>query len=164
MSVTYKAQSESNRKNGSSWLRNNWCYLPKGQTVNSRSYSDLLQNHLRPAIRSKRPSLLSKGVCLQQDNARSHTANATMMTLRHMKFKVLPHSPCSPDLASSDFDLFGPLIKSLRGRKFNLDDDVKSSVHEWLKGQPQEFFSSSIQALVSRWRKCFELQGDYFEL
>ena len=84
-------------------------YLPKGQTVNSRSYCDLLQNHLRPAIRSKRRCLLSKGVCLQQDNARPHTANATMMTLRHMKSEVLPHPPYSPDLAPSDFHLFGPL-------------------------------------------------------
>ena len=58
--------------------------------VNSRSYCDLLQNHLRSAIRSKRRGLLSKGVCLQQHNAGPHTANATMMTLRHMKFEVLP--------------------------------------------------------------------------
>ena len=86
------------------------------------------------------------------------------MTLRHVKFEVLPHPPYSPDLAPSHFHLFGPLKESLRGRKFNLDDDVQSAVHEWLRGQPQEFFSSGIQALVSRWRKCIELQEDYVEL
>jgi histone-lysine N-methyltransferase SETMAR len=81
-----------------------------------------------------------------------------------MKFEVLPHLPYSPDLAPSHFHLFGPLKESLRGRKFNLDDDVQSAVHEWLKGQPQDFFSSGIQALVSRWCKCIELQGDYVDL
>jgi histone-lysine N-methyltransferase SETMAR len=81
-----------------------------------------------------------------------------------MKFQVLPHPPYSPDLAPSDFLLFGPLKESLRGRKYNLDDDVQSAVHEWLKSQPQEFFSSGIQTLVSRWRKCIELQEDYVEL
>ena len=112
-------------------------YLPKGQTVNSRSYCDLLQNHLSPAIRSKCRGLLSKGVCLQQDNARPHTTNATMMTLRHVKLEVLPHPPYFPDLAPSDFHLFGPLKEFLQRRKFSMDYDVQSAVHEWLRGQPQ---------------------------
>jgi histone-lysine N-methyltransferase SETMAR len=87
------------------------------------------------------------------------------MTLRHTKFEVLPHTPYySPHLAPSDFHLFGPLKESLRGRKFNLDDDVQLAVHEWHREQPQEFFYSGIQALVSRWHKCVELQGDYAEL
>jgi histone-lysine N-methyltransferase SETMAR len=81
-----------------------------------------------------------------------------------MKFEDLPHSPYSPDLAPSDIHLFGPLKDSLRGRKFNLDDDVQLAVPEWLSGQPQELFSSGIQALVSHWRKCIELQRDYVEL
>jgi histone-lysine N-methyltransferase SETMAR len=87
-----------------------------------------------------------------------------MMMLRHiMKFEVLPHPPYSPDLVPSDFHLFGPLKESLRGCKFNLDD-VQLAVHEWLRGQPQEFFSSGIQVLVSCWHKCIELQGNYVEL
>ena len=45
-------------------------YTPKGTTVTSASYSDLLKNHFRPAIKSKRRGLLSSGVFLQHDNAR----------------------------------------------------------------------------------------------
>jgi histone-lysine N-methyltransferase SETMAR len=87
-----------------------------------------------------------------------------MITLQHMTFEVLPHPSYSPDLAPSDFHQFGPLKECLRGCKFNLDDDVQSAVHEWHRSQPQEFFSSGIQVLVSYWRKCIELQGDYVEL
>jgi hypothetical protein len=29
-------------------------YMPRGLTINSESYCDMLQNHLKPAIRSKR--------------------------------------------------------------------------------------------------------------
>ena len=115
--------------------------------VNSRSYCDLLQNHLRSAIRSKRRGLLSKGVCLQQHNAGPHTANATMMTLRHMKFEVLPHPPYSPDLALSDFHLFGPLKASLRGRKFNLE---KISSRQRMSGTGNNHRSSFLQA-SKRW-------------
>ena len=45
-------------------------YTPRGTTVTRASYSDLLQNHLRLAIKSKRRGLLSTGVLLQHDNAR----------------------------------------------------------------------------------------------
>jgi len=49
-------------------------YMPRGNTVNSATYADLLKNHLRPAIKSKRLVLLSTGVLLQHDNSRPHTA------------------------------------------------------------------------------------------
>ena len=38
-------------------------YMPRGNTVNSATYADLLKKHLRPAIKSKRRGLLNTGVC-----------------------------------------------------------------------------------------------------
>jgi hypothetical protein len=55
-------------------------YISKGTTVTSATYCDLLRNHLKPAIRSKRRGLLSTGVLLEHDNARHHTARATTAT------------------------------------------------------------------------------------
>jgi len=49
-------------------------YTPRGNTVTSATYADLLKNHLRPAIKSKRRGLLNTGVLLQHDNAQPHTA------------------------------------------------------------------------------------------
>jgi hypothetical protein len=46
---------------------------------------------------------------LLHDNARPRTANKTNETLRNFKWEVLKHPPYSPDLAPSDFHLFGPL-------------------------------------------------------
>ena len=43
------------------------------------------------------------------------------------------------------------------------DDEVRSALHEWLRARPTEFFSRGIYALVKRWRKCIELEGDYVE-
>jgi hypothetical protein len=70
-----------------------------------------------------------------------------------MTFEVLPHPPHFPDLAPSDFHLFGPLKQFLRGRKFNLDDDVQPTVHELLKGQTQaskRWFPAGASALNCR--------------
>jgi hypothetical protein len=47
-----------------------------------------------------------------------HTANRTRELLRHYNWEVLDHPPDSPDLAPSDFYLFGLLKKHLGGRRF----------------------------------------------
>jgi hypothetical protein len=41
--------------------------------------------------------------------------------------------------------------------------EVQSAVQEWLRTRPKEFFSLRIYALVKRWPKCIELEGDYVE-
>ncbi|PNF31072.1 hypothetical protein B7P43_G17251, partial [Cryptotermes secundus] len=66
-------------------------YTPRGTTVTSASYSDLLKNHLQPAIKSKRCGLLSTGILLQHDNARPHTARTTVATIKDLHFECLPH-------------------------------------------------------------------------
>ena len=138
-------------------------YLETGSTVNSERYSDMLINKLKPAIRNKRRGLLSEGVLLLHDNARPHTAAHTIQTLQKLHFEVLEHPPYSPDLAPSDYHLFGPLKDALRGRCFATDQQVKEAVHMWLNAQQKTFFSEGIEKLVQRWTKCIEKQGDYVE-
>ena len=57
-------------------------YMPRGNTVTSAMYADLLKNHQRPAIKPKRHGLLSTGVLLQHDNVRPHTAHSTVATIQ----------------------------------------------------------------------------------
>lgn len=138
-------------------------YMEKGVTVTSVNYSNMLRNELRPAIRSKRRGRLTQGVLLLHDNARPHTAHLTINTIRQLNWEVLEHPAYSPDLAPSDFHLFGPLKNALRGRRFAADDEVKEAVHDWLRSQPQTFFSNGIKKLTDRWAKCIEKKGDYIE-
>ena len=51
----------------------------------------------------------------------------------------------------------------IRGRRFAADDEVKEAVHDWLRSQPQTFFSSGIKKLTDRWAKCIEKKGDDIE-
>ena len=123
-------------------------YQERGTTINSARYSEMLTDRLKPAIRSKRRGLLSKSVVLLHDNAHPHTAAHTAETLRKLKFDVMAHPPYSPDLAPSDYHLFGPLKEALRGRRFTSDQEVKEAVHAWLAAQPKAFFSEGIRKLV----------------
>jgi histone-lysine N-methyltransferase SETMAR len=124
--------------------------LERGTTVNSVGYSEMLSTGLKPAIRIKRRGLLSSGVLLLHDNARPHTAIHTLQTLVKLGFTVLEHPAYSPDLAPSDYHLFGPLKEALRGRRFTSDKEVKEAVHEWLAAQPKTFFSEGIQKLLEQ--------------
>jgi len=114
-------------------------YIPRGNTVNSATYADLLKNHLLPAIKSKRRGLLSTGVLLQHDNARPHTARSTFATIQDLS-ECLPHPPYSPDLAPSDFHVFGPLKEAMGGKSFRSDEEVQQAVHEWLYCQSKDFY------------------------
>jgi hypothetical protein len=94
---------------------------------------------------------------LLHDNA--HTAE----TLWKLKFNVMAHPPYSPDQASSDYHLFGPLIESLRDCRFTSDQEVKDAAHAWLTAQLKTLFSEGIRKLVQQQTKCIEKPGDYNE-
>jgi histone-lysine N-methyltransferase SETMAR len=65
---------------------------------------------------------------LQNDNARPHTSLKAREAITKFDWTVLPHPPYSPDLAPSDFHLFGALKNSVRRVKFKTDDNVTSAV------------------------------------
>ncbi|GFR62237.1 histone-lysine N-methyltransferase SETMAR [Elysia marginata] len=86
--------------------------LPQDQCINAAQYCSTL-DRLGDAIRRKRPGLLRRGVVLQHDNATPHSANLTQQWLQRDGWEILPHPTHSPDLAPSDFHLFGPLKRHL---------------------------------------------------
>lgn len=137
-------------------------FQKREEHVTATTYCTVLQN-LRQAIRRKRPGLLSQGLLLLHDNARPHTALASQETIRKMNWEVLPHPPYSPDLAPSDFHLFGPMKQYLRGKHFTNDGEVQHNVQHWLLQQSKEFYAEGIQKLVERWDKCINVAGDYIE-
>jgi len=119
-------------------------YMPRGSTVTSGTYSKLLRENLKPAIRQKWRGLLTTGVCLLHDNARPHTATATVSTIEELWCECIPHPLYSPDLAPSDFHVFGPLKDALSGTQFRDDGEVRSAEHEWLRTRLKEFLLRGI--------------------
>jgi len=100
---------------------------------------------------------------LLRDNARPHTARATIEALEMLEFEVLSHPPYSPDLAPSDFQSFPHLKRDLKGTHFTSDDEVKQAVTSWIKLRTPEFFIDGMRKLILSWEKCIERQGDYVE-
>ena len=133
------------------------------EKYNNWSVSCNLLEQLRTAIREKRRGKLSKGVLLQQDNARVHTCKAAMDAEERNEYELIPHPAYSPDLAPSDFFLFPNLKKDIRGLLFRSDEEVVTADEEWVNGKDPDFFSSRLMALEHRWSKCITLEGNYIE-
>ena len=87
-------------------------FLPKRSTITGVYYANLL-DQLRTAIREKYQGKLSKGVLLQQDNARVHTCKVAMDAVERNGYELIPHPAYLLDLAPSDFFLFPNLKKDI---------------------------------------------------
>ena len=111
--------------------------------------------------KSKRPGNLTHGVILLYDNAKPYTANTVEALLQKFKWEVLSHPQYSPDRSPTDYAIFGPLKKALRGKRFISDDDVQLYVRNWFTSQPREFYETAIHRLVSQCDKCLNSQGQY---
>ncbi|GFN95635.1 transposase [Plakobranchus ocellatus] len=90
-------------------------------------------------------------------------ANLTQQWLQRYGWEILPHPAHSPDLAPSDFHLFGPLKRHLGGMAFETEDDLISELRNWFDNLDVDFFRVGINSLLSRWQKCIDLHGDYVE-
>jgi transposase len=91
-------------------------FLEAGNTVNSARYIETIKN-LRWWV--CRVSGSTSQILLLHDNARPHTARATIEALETVKFEVLSHPSYSPDLAPSDFFL-SSLQEEFQGDTFHL--------------------------------------------
>lgn len=136
--------------------------MPHGHTINSAAYIRTLEN-LVEQYKRVRPHKDVNQILLLHDNAPPHKSFKTQQAIRELGISVLPHPPYSPDLAPSDFYLFGPLKNALRGHKFQSDEAVIESVETWLKLQNKDFYKQGIHALVKRWRKVIAVCGDFVE-
>ena len=101
-------------------------------------YANLL-DQLRAAIREKRRGKLSKGILLQQANARVHTCKVAMDAVERNEYELIPYPAYSPDLAPSDFFLFPNLKKDIHGCHFRSDENVVTAVEEWVSGKDPAF-------------------------
>jgi transposase len=118
-------------------------FLTGQKTINAQYYSTLLNEKVKSAIRLKRRKR-QDSVFFLQDNARPHTAALMMATSLKLKWDVLHHPPYSPDLAPSDYHLFGPMKKVLGGKRFWNNDEVIAAVQSWIHKQPKTFFETGI--------------------
>ncbi|GFX26602.1 mariner Mos1 transposase [Trichonephila clavipes] len=126
-------------------------------TSNNDQLSCLLRNSTE-APKSKAKSMVSKGVLLLHDNARSRTSRKIRELIESFGWEVLKHAPYSPDLAPNDWSTF-----SSTSNVFSDNEEVKVVVNSWLSNQAADFFEEGFQNLVLRYDKYINKLGNYVE-
>jgi hypothetical protein len=136
--------------------------MSRGNPVTSTTYADLLKNHLRPAIKSKRRGRLSTGVLLQCDNARSHTARSTVATIQDCPLSFF-HIRCTRQTPTPTPVTLMFLDHSKRQWDARLSGPTKRCSGRCAGGcilSQKIFFSRDIRALPKRCNTCTERNGN----
>ena len=85
---------------------------------------------------------------------------ATMAKIYELLFKLLPHPPYSPDLASSDYWLFVDLKRRLQRKRFGSIEEVISETEAYCEAKDKSFYTKGIKLLEKHWNPCITLEGD----
>ena len=96
------------------------------------------------------------------DNARSHKAKYIIAFCKANNLSILPHPPYSPDLAPSDFFLFGYLKDKCRGHKFASVNELIDFINEIFYEIKKEVLFSVFDEWEKRMYKCIDAEGNYF--
>jgi hypothetical protein len=100
---------------------------------------------------------------LHFENATPHTAKRTIDYLRANQLTRAPHPAFLPEMAPSDFYLFGKLKMSLMGAAFAEDDELLSGVMEVLNGISREGLEAVLEEWLLRPGPCTQQQREYVE-
>ena len=123
-------------------------FLEPRQTINSDRYIAMLTK-LKARISRVRPEKKTTFL-LQHDNTRPHISLMTVEHTVNLGWTVVPLPPYSPDLAPSDFHLFGPMKDGLRGQHFPSNDAIVRAVKQWATSAGADSYERGMQALVHR--------------
>ena len=96
------------------------------------------------------------------DNARPHKAKSTIQFCVENKFNIMPHPPYSPDLAPSDFFLFGYLKEKCKGCRFETVDELIEFITEIFSEINSDVLWSVFNEWEQRLNRCIQVKGNYF--
>ena len=136
--------------------------LPENTTMDSNYF---INNILIPLYEQKNniwPNSGRRKIWLHIDNASVHNSNMTKEKIQNTCFKRAPHPPFSPDVAPSDFFLFGYVKEKLRGQRFKSRFELYEAINEIVQSIPHEMKVKVFDEWANRCKWVFEHNGSYF--
>jgi len=135
--------------------------LPHGTSFDS-GYACILLDKLAARLRELNSGRGLPGLRFHWDNARPHTSSITRSKLQDLRVRVLSHPSYSPDIAPSDFFLFGYVKTHLKGSSFDGPETLASRVAEIVKGIPATMLHSVFENWKERLKRVNESDGGYY--
>jgi transposase len=133
--------------------------LPKGVKFNAGYFCNSILRALVPDD----GDVGRRKMVIHHDNARPHAAWRTRAFMDENSMKPAPHPPYSPDLAPSDFSLFGYVKGRLTGQMFESREDLFEAIIEILRSIPMEKLMSVFLKWERGLQRCIDINGEYVE-
>ena len=138
-------------------------FLPQSMKMNGKYFQENILKKTKQLIDEAIKIPFPNPFYIHFDNSRVHTAHETLMCLNDCGFTRMIHPPYSPDLAPSDFWLFGFLKEKMKGENFDTFDELEIFINRVL----YDFGRDNIQGIFAHWVKRLRSvesgNGDYFE-
>ena len=101
---------------------------------------------------------------IHMDNAAPHRAKRTQNALQVIGISSLRHPPYSPDLAPSDFWLFGRIKQALGCSHFSNEAELKGAILDII----HKITTPEIRRVYNEWMRrlqaCIDSEGEYVHL
>ena len=134
-------------------------FIPPCQTINGKIYCEVLKQ-LREGIRCKHPDKMEEQlVSPPWQWARSHITRTIPDFQKHYS----DSPPYSPNLAPCDFFLFPKMKLWLKGRHFDMTEEIHAVLQEVIDTLTFENFQGCMKSWETCWDHCIHAQGDYFQ-
>jgi histone-lysine N-methyltransferase SETMAR len=120
--------------------------LPMRRTFNAEYYRD----NILAALTQLQPEDDERKLVVHADSAKACTAQKRRTFGVENGLRLIPHLPYSPDLAPSDFFLFGYAKKRLKGMLFPSYEELLDAIGEVATGIESETLAAVFEHLMER--------------
>jgi hypothetical protein len=133
--------------------------LPRGCKWTSQYYIDkILPEFCALHIEGDQRKLV-----IHADNARPHVSTRVKQYMEEHGLRTEQHSPYSPDLAPSDFFLFGYVKSALQESEFQTVEKLLAAPVGILNVIPTETLIRTFHEWIRRLQACIDTDGEYVE-
>ena len=134
--------------------------LPEGEHLNSIYFAKNILGPLEDQKDEIWPGRGKHKIWLHLDNCRVHNSKYVQDEMKKTCFKRAPHPPYSPDIAPSDFFLFGYVKEKLRGESFKERNELYQAIVSII----EDISEKTKRNVFQEWTKrCFGIHSNHGE-
>jgi transposase len=134
-------------------------FLPEGTSMNAETFKTMVAT---PVGKFADTLPKEEKLFIHWDNASSHTAKTVKVAVDKTRMKILPQPPYSPDLAPSDFFLFGYVKNQLKGKKSANTEELYENVKEIIEGITPDTRLRVMRDWIWRLESVISSFGEYY--
>lgn len=137
-------------------------FLPENTSFNSSYFVEYVLSPLAQKKQEIWSQSNQRKIWLHLDNCLVHNSKISIENTEFYGFKRPPHPPYSPDVALSDFFLFGYTKNKLKGHTFNDRDELCNAIIEIIGGIPKQKLKEVFEHWIHRCESVINTRGEYF--